>query len=55
MVKNSKLKLMNKDRIVGIGAQILRDLGVKKIRLLGAPVKYPLAGFDLEITEFIAP
>jgi len=43
------------NRIVGIGAQILRDLGVKKIRLLGAPVKYPLAGFDLEITEFIAP
>ena len=40
-------------RIVGIGAQILRDLGVKKIRILGAQVKYPLSGFDLEITEFI--
>ena len=40
-------------RIVGIGAQILRDLGVKKIKLLGAKVKYPLSGFDLEITEFI--
>ena len=42
------------NRIIGIGAQILRDLGVKKIRLLGSPVKYPLTGFDLEITEFIS-
>ena len=42
------------NRIIGIGAQILRDLGVKKIRLLGPPVKYPLSGFDLEITEFIS-
>ena len=40
-------------RIVGVGAQILKDLGVKKIRLLGASAKYPLTGFDLEITEFI--
>ena len=37
-------------RIVGVGAQILKDLGVKKIRLLGASAKYPLTGFDLEIT-----
>ena len=41
------------NRIVGIGSQILRDLGVKKMKLLGSEVKYPLAGFDLEITEFI--
>ena len=41
------------NRIIGAGAQILRDLGIKKIRLLGASVKYPLTGFDLEITEFI--
>ena len=40
-------------RIVGVGAQILKDLGVKKIKLLGASAKYPLTGFDLEITEFI--
>ena len=40
-------------RIVGVGAQILKDLGIKKIRLLGASAKYPLAGFDLEITEFL--
>ena len=41
------------NRIVGIGSQILRDLGVKKMKLLGSQVKYPLSGFDLEITEFI--
>ena len=40
-------------RIVGVGSQILKDLGITKIRLLGASVKYPLTGFDLEITEFI--
>ena len=40
-------------RIIGVGAQILKDLGVTKIRLLGASLKYPLTGFDLEITEFI--
>ena len=40
-------------RIIGVGSQILRDLGVKKMKLLGAQVKYPLTGFDLEITEFI--
>ena len=40
-------------RHYGVGAQILKDLCVKKIRLLGASAKYPLTGFDLEITEFI--
>ena len=41
-------------RIIGVGAQILKDLGITKIRLLGASAKYPLTGFDLEITEFIS-
>jgi 3,4-dihydroxy 2-butanone 4-phosphate synthase/GTP cyclohydrolase II len=41
------------NRIIGVGAQILKDLGVNKIRLLGASFKYPLSGFDLKITEFI--
>jgi len=39
----------------GIGAQILRDLGVLKMRLLAEPRKIPsLVGFGLEVTEFIA-
>ena len=41
---------------VGMGAQILRDLSVGKIRLMGAPVKYnALEGFGLEVVEFVEP
>ncbi len=39
---------------VGLGSQILRDLGVGKIRLMGAPIKYnAISGFDLEVTEHV--
>jgi 3,4-dihydroxy 2-butanone 4-phosphate synthase/GTP cyclohydrolase II len=39
---------------VGTGSQILRDLGVSKMRLLAPKVKFSaLSGFDLEVTEFI--
>ncbi|MDR1889438.1 MAG: 3,4-dihydroxy-2-butanone-4-phosphate synthase [Zoogloeaceae bacterium] len=42
-------------RIHGIGAQILRDLGVKKMRLLSSPRKIPsMTGFSLEVTGFTA-
>lgn len=41
---------------VGLGSQILRDLGVGKIRLMGAPIKYnAISGFGLEVTEYLAP
>lgn len=41
---------------VGLGAQILRDLGVGRIRLLGAPVKYnALSGFGLEVVDYLSP
>jgi 3,4-dihydroxy 2-butanone 4-phosphate synthase/GTP cyclohydrolase II len=41
---------------IGIGSQILKDLGVRKISLLGAPMKYnALSGFDLEVHSFIEP
>ncbi|MAT52667.1 MAG: 3,4-dihydroxy-2-butanone-4-phosphate synthase [Porticoccaceae bacterium] len=40
---------------VGVGSQILRDLGVHKMRVMGAPIKYAgLSGFDLEVVEHIA-
>jgi 3,4-dihydroxy 2-butanone 4-phosphate synthase/GTP cyclohydrolase II len=40
-------------RTYGIGAQILRDLGVGKMRLLAAPRKMPsMAGFGLEVTGY---
>ncbi len=41
---------------VGLGSQILKDLGVGKIHLLGAPLKYnAISGFDLEVLDFIDP
>jgi len=42
-------------RIYGIGAQILRDLGVRKMKLLASPRRMPsMTGFDLEVTGYIA-
>ncbi len=38
----------------GIGAQILRDLGLSRIRVLSAPKHMDaISGFDLEITEYV--
>lgn len=43
-------------RDYGIGAQILRDLNVRKMHLLAAPRKMPsLEGFGLEVTGYILP
>jgi len=43
-------------RTYGIGAQILRDLGVTRMKVLGAPRKMPsMAGFDLEVTGYLQP
>jgi 3,4-dihydroxy 2-butanone 4-phosphate synthase / GTP cyclohydrolase II len=42
-------------RTYGVGAQILRDLGVRRMRLLGSPRRMPsMTGYGLEITGFIA-
>jgi len=39
---------------VGLGSQILRDMGVGKIRLMGAPIRYnAISGFDLEVVEHV--
>lgn len=41
-------------RTVGVGSQILADLGIQKMRLLSKPVKYAaLSGFGLEVVEYI--
>lgn len=41
---------------VGTGSQILRDLGVRKMRVMSAPMRYSaLSGFDLEVVEYVCP
>ena len=43
-------------RTYGIGAQILRDLGVARMRLMALPRKMPsMVGFDLEVTGYMLP
>ena len=38
----------------GLGAQILKDLGVQRMRVLSAPKQmHGISGFDLEITEYV--
>jgi len=49
---SAKMELRN----YGIGAQILRDLDVRKMKLMAKPRKMPsMTGFDLEVTGFIEP
>ena len=41
-------------RTYGIGAQILKDLGLKRMRVLSAPKQLQgLSAFDLEVTEYV--
>ena len=41
-------------RTYGIGAQILRDLGVRRMRVLSAPKRlHAISGFGLEVVEYI--
>jgi len=41
---------------IGAGSQILRSLGVRKIRLMGSAIKYSaISGFGLEIVEYVRP
>ena len=39
---------------VGAGSQILRDLGVRTMRLMSSPMKFnAISGFDLEVVEYL--
>jgi 3,4-dihydroxy 2-butanone 4-phosphate synthase/GTP cyclohydrolase II len=41
-------------RVNGTGSQILKDLGVQRMRLLSSPTRFSaISGFNLEITEFV--
>ena len=42
------------DLTIGTGSQILRDLGVGKMRLLSFPARFnAISGFDLEVVDFV--
>ena len=41
-------------RQIGLGAQILADVGVRKMRVMSNPRKYhALSGFGLEVVEYV--
>jgi len=41
-------------RTIGLGAQILSDLGVQKMRVLSAPKRFhAISGYGLEIVEYV--
>jgi len=43
-------------RTYGVGAQILRELGVRRMKLLGSPRRMPsMTGYGLEVTGFQPP
>jgi len=55
-IKSADNPVSNKHKLkdYGIGAQILRDLGVVRMRLMAEPRKMPsMAGFGLEVAEFV--
>lgn len=57
-IQSAEQTMSNKHTLkdYGIGAQILRDLGVTKMRLMAEPRKISsMAGFGLEVVEFISP
>jgi 3,4-dihydroxy 2-butanone 4-phosphate synthase/GTP cyclohydrolase II len=42
-------------RTYGIGAQILLDIGVRRMRVLSAPKRISgLSGFNLEVVEYVS-
>ena len=54
MKSNGDNKRSRELRTYGIGAQIIADLGIRKMRVLSAPWKLTgLAGFGLEVEEYI--
>ncbi len=41
-------------RVIGLGSQILADIGVRKMRVLSAPKRiHSISGFGLEIVEYV--
>jgi 3,4-dihydroxy 2-butanone 4-phosphate synthase / GTP cyclohydrolase II len=42
-------------RTYGVGAQILVDLGIRRMRVLGSPIRlHAFSGFGIELTEYVS-
>lgn len=53
-IDNTAQEIVDDVKTYGVGAQILSELGVKKMRILGSPRKlHALKGFGLEVVEYI--
>ena len=53
---SSVRKFQGTSRTVGVGSQILADLGIHKMRLMSMPKKYhAISGFGLEVVEYVEP
>jgi 3,4-dihydroxy 2-butanone 4-phosphate synthase/GTP cyclohydrolase II len=50
---NSNIKIDNRD--YGIGAQILRDLGISKMKVMSSRTtkRTGIVGYGLEVTEYV--
>ena len=54
LLKNEVVEPKRNRRVIGVGSQILRSLGLNKIKVLGTTTRYSgLSGFNIEIEEFI--
>lgn len=54
ILKSGDSRQSSELRTYGIGAQIIADIGVKKMRVLSAPKRMTsLAGFGLEVVEYV--
>ena len=50
----SSAALSQQYQTIGVGAQILRDVGVQQMRLLSSPLRFnALSGFNLEVVEYV--
>lgn len=53
-LENKETEPKTNRRVIGVGSQILRAIGLKEITVLGTPTKYnAVSGFNIEITGFI--
>jgi len=54
VLKSGDSRQSSELRTYGIGAQIIADLGIRKMRVLSAPKHMTgLAGFGLEVVEYV--